>query len=46
MEHIVHVSPQPPPPGMPYLSRYAYRIDDAYPTVEELLALTEAAAEP
>jgi hypothetical protein len=46
MENIVHVSPQPPPPGMPYLSRYAYRIDDAYPTVEELLALTEAAAEP
>jgi hypothetical protein len=26
---------------MPYLSRYAYRIDDTYPTVEELSALMQ-----
>jgi hypothetical protein len=45
MENIVHVSPQPPPPGMPYLSRYAYRIDDTYPTVEELSALMQPSEE-
>jgi len=45
MESIVHVSPQPPPPGMPYLSRYAYHIDDTYPTVEELSALMQPSEE-
>jgi hypothetical protein len=45
MENIAHVSPQPPPPGMPYLSRYAYRIDDTYPTVEELSALMQPSEE-
>ena len=44
-EQVVHVTPHPPPPGMPYLSRYAYRIDDTYPTVEELSALIQPSEE-
>jgi hypothetical protein len=39
MEHIVHVSPQPPPPGVTYVSKYAYRVGDTYPTVEQLFEL-------
>jgi hypothetical protein len=39
MENMVHVSPHPPPPGVPYISQYAYRVGDSYPTLEELSAL-------
>ena len=39
MEHVVHVTPHPPPPGVTYVSKYAYRVGDTYPTVEQLFEL-------
>jgi hypothetical protein len=39
MEHVVHVTPHPPPPGVIYVSKYAYRVGDTYPTVEQLFEL-------
>jgi len=44
-EHVVHVTPHPPPPGVPYISQYAYRVGDTYPTSEELSALIHPSEE-
>jgi hypothetical protein len=38
MEHVIHVSHSPPTPGVLYLSRYARRIEDTYPSLEDILA--------
>jgi hypothetical protein len=46
MENIIHVSPQPPPPGVLYISRDAYRVlDDDYPTPDELRELIQPSEE-
>lgn len=42
LEDIIQASPQPPPPGVLYISRHVFHVlDDVFPTVEELAELLQ-----